>query len=136
MRRAQAQNGEEQRTMEAVERLRVTHAHRADGVAVVRLGKRSDARPLRLAGELPVLDGDFKRRLDRRGAVVGVEDALQAGRGDGYQLLRQLDAGNMGETQKRRLRDTVELRLDGVVQLAPAMAVDVAPERRDAVEIS
>jgi hypothetical protein len=41
----------------------------------------------------------------------------------------------MGEAEHRRVRHPVELITDSLVDLRMAMAVDVAPERGDAVDV-
>src|SRR5262245_63034100 len=41
----------------------------------------------------------------------------------------------MAQAEKRGMREAVDLLLDGVIQLLLPVAVDVAPKRRNAVEI-
>ena len=48
----------------------------------------------------------------------------------------QLDRRRVGDAQQRRVRDLVELVAEGRVERGMAMAVDVAPERADAVEVA
>ena len=45
-------------------------------------------------------------------------------------------AGGMGEAEQRRVRDAVELVAYGGVDARVAVPVDVAPQRRDAVDVA
>src|SRR5262249_26976008 len=47
----------------------------------------------------------------------------------------QKGGGRAGEAEQGRVRDAVELRADGVVDLGAAVSVQVHPERGDTVEI-
>ena len=136
MRWRQAQDVEQQRAVEAVEGLAVTDRHRADGVAVVGLDQRREARALRLAAQLAGLERDLERDLDGGRTGVGVEHARQAGRRHLYQPRRQLGGGRVREAEHGRVRDPVELRAHGGVDGRVAVAVHVAPQRRDPVEVA
>ena len=81
------------------------------------------------------LERHLQRDLGRGRARVGVEDPAQPGRRDLDQPRRQLRRPGVGEAEHRRVRHPVELVADGPVDLRVAMAVDVAPERGDAVDV-
>ena len=83
----------------------------------------------------PVLKRHLQGDLDGGGAVVGVEDVVEAGRRQFDEAAGQADGGDVGDAQQRAMGDGVELFADGGVDLGDAMAVDVAPQRRDAVEV-
>ena len=119
-----------------MEGLGVADADRAQRVAVVRLGERDEARAPRLAAQLPVLERQLERDLDRGGAGVGVEDARQRRRRQLDQPLGQHRRRHVGEAEHGGVRDPVALRLERLVELALAVAVHVAPQRRDAVEVA
>jgi hypothetical protein len=51
------------------------------------------------------------------------------------QLLRQLDAGDVTQPEKRGVGDAIELSVDGIIEFFFSMSVDIAPERRNAVQI-
>ena len=67
---------------------------------------------------------------------VRVEDAVQAGRRDLDEAVGELGGGRVGETEHGRVGDAVELLLDRGVDVGMAMAVDVAPQRRGAVDVA
>ena len=69
-------------------------------------------------------------------AAVGVEHAPQSRRRDRDQPLGELDRRRVREAEHRRVGDPVQLRADRVVDRGMAMAVDVAPQRRDAVDVA
>ena len=98
----------------------------------------SDAKRVRtgVAAQLLVLERDAERGLDRGRAGVGVEDAREPGRRDLDERVRQLDRGHAAEAEQRRVRDALELRAQRGVERRVAVAVHVAPERRDAVEVA
>ena len=81
------------------------------------------------------LERHLQRDLGRGRARVRVEDPAQPGRGDLDQPRRQLGGPGVGEPEHRRVRHPVELVADRLVDLRVAMAVDVAPERGDAVDV-
>ena len=56
-------------------------------------------------------------------------------RGELDQPRRELDAGLVREPEHRRVGDAVELVAHGLVEGRVAVAVDVAPQRRDAVDV-
>ena len=83
----------------------------------------------------PPLKGHLERDLDRGRAAVGVEDAVQAPGRDRHQALGELDRRRVREAEHRRVRDPVELVADRRVDRRVAVAVDVAPQRGDAVDV-
>ena len=108
---------------------------RADRVAVVGVAQRDEAAALGPAAVAPVLKGHLQRDLRRGRAVVGVEDAAQAGRRDLDEPLRELDRRRVREAEHRRVRDLLELRAHGTVDRRMGVPVDVAPQRRGAVDV-
>ena len=88
------------------------------------------------AALLLVLEGHLQRDLGRGRARVRVEDAREPRRRDLDQARRQLGAGGVGEAEHRRVGDLLELLGDRPVDPLVAMAVDVAPERGDAVDVA
>ena len=100
-------------------------------VAVVALGDRDEERPV-LAALRRRLVRHLQRRFDGARAVAGVEDPAQrlshrrrAGAGRGLQqLLGQRDARLVGQPEEGGVRDLVQLRAYGRVDLRHAMAVD------------
>jgi penicillin-binding protein 1A len=94
-----------------------------------------EARPI-FAAQAPILERQLERDLDRRRAGVRVEDAREPRGCDRREPGRDEDRRRAHETEQRRVRDAIELGPDGGVDRGVAMAVDVAPERRDAVEIA
>ena len=113
-----------------------SHRDRADGVAVVAAADGHELLPFHVAAQLEVLVGHLEGDLGGGGAGVGEEDAGEAGRRDADELLGALDGGGGGQPQHRGVGDATELGHDGRVDLRDAVAVHVAPERRDAVEIA
>ena len=84
---------------------------------------------------LPVLKCHLQGDLHGGRPIVRVEDFGEAGRSDLHQPLRQQNGCRVRETQERRMGNPLQLRDDGPVDLSPAMAMNIAPERRDAVEV-
>ena len=88
--------GTEQQRLEAAEEDGVAaDRHRPEGVAVVAILEADETRPLRFAAMAPELVRHLQRDLDRRAAVVGIEDAARRARALFQQQLRQLDGGRM-----------------------------------------
>ena len=85
---------------------------------------------------LPVLEGHLQRDLDRGRAGVRVEDPVEARRRQLDQARRQLGRAGVGEAEHGGVGDSLELVANGLVDQRVAMAVDVAPQRRDAVQVA
>src|SRR5690606_30218845 len=109
---------------------------RAERVAVIGVLEVDEAPLLGAAGELPVLEGELEGDLHRGGAVVGVEDALEAGRGELGQPGGELGGGGVGQAEQGGVGEAVELVADGLVDLGAVVAVDGDPEGGDAVEVA
>src|SRR3954465_14762981 len=77
VRRRHAKDVEEERLEDLVEEVHPADADCAERVAVVRLAQRDELRLLRLAPQLPVLEGNLQRHFDRGGAGVRIEDLVQ-----------------------------------------------------------
>src|SRR6266511_753749 len=98
--------------------------------------KSVPVRPYRVAAQLVMLVRHLERDLHRGRARVGEEDAGEPARDEPRELLGALDGGGRGEAEQGRVGDPPELRADGLVDLRDAVAVDVAPERGNAVEVA
>ena len=60
---------------------------------------------------------------------------IETGRRQFDKAAREANGRDVGNAQQRAMSDGVELFADGGVDFGDAMAVDVAPQRRHAVEI-
>ena len=128
--------GEQQGTVRRVEEIDATHRHRPEGVAVVAVVEREERGPALDAPVLPVPERHLEGDLHRAGPGLAVEDLVQAGWGERHQLRGQLDRGHARQAQQRRVGHPAELPDDGFVDLRDRVAVDVDPQRRDAVEVA
>ncbi len=126
---------EQQRPVERVEQVDPADGHGADGVAVVAVLQADEAGAPPLAALVMPLIGHLQRDLVGRRSVVGVEDAAQPVGRQVDEPRGELDRRGMGEAEHRRVGDTVELIPHGLVDPRVPVAVDVAPQRRDAVEV-
>ena len=129
---------EQQRAEGRVEELHAADRDRADRVAVVGVLEADERGPPHVlaAAVLPVLERHLQRDLDGGRARVRVEDAAEPGGRDLDQPRGELGGAGVGEAEHRRVGDAVELVADRLVDQRVAVAVDVAPQRRDAVEIA
>jgi hypothetical protein len=127
---------EEERPVGVVKEPDAAHRDRPERVTVIGVREVDEAGAPRLAPELPVLERDLEGDLDGRAAGVGVEDAGEAGRGDPREALGQHDGGHVAQAQEGAVGDPVELRPDGAIDGALAVAVDVHPEGGNAVEVA
>ena len=133
-----AQHVEDERPERLVEALDAADRDRAERVAVVGVAQRHEAgAPARLhALLLPVLEGDLQRDLDRGRAVVAEEHAREPGGRDRDELRGELDRRHRRQPEQGRVRDLVELLVDARAQGRVVVAVQVHPERGDAVEVA
>ena len=121
-----------------MEEVDAADGHRPQGVAMVGVAQADEggAPPVLTSALLPVLKGHLQGDLGRARARVRVEDAIQPGRGEVDQARRQLGRAAMGEAEHRRVGNPVELLAHRLVDQGMTMAVDVAPQRRDAVDVA
>ena len=132
---------EQQRPVERVEQVDAADRHRADRVAVVGVLEAHEARARgpRVGGLLPVLERHLERDLDRRRAAVGVEDAASSAgrRRASHQAPGQL-LGAAGATSPSIVVCATRSSCSRTAASMPrmAVAVDVAPQRRDAVDVA
>jgi hypothetical protein len=126
---------EEQRAVEGMEELDAAHGDRAQRVAVVAVGQADEARAPPLAALVVELVGHLERDLARRRAVVGEEHAAEPLGREVDQALGQLGRRGVRQAEHGRVRDAIELVLDGDVDGRVAVAVHVAPQRGDAVDV-
>ena len=109
----------------------------AEGVAVVGLGEADELVSFfGVADVEPVLGGEFEGDFGGGGAAVAVEDFLQVLRNEFHQTIGQKNRRFVREAEQGGVGDFFELGLDGVVDFGDLMAVDVAPEGGDAVEVA
>ena len=129
---------EEQRPVGGVEEVDAPDGDRADRVAVVGIAQVDErgAPPVLAAALLLVLEGHLQRDLGRGRAGLRVEDARKPRRRQLDQSCRQLGGSGMGEAEHGRVGDLVQLLAERLVDAGVAMAVDVAPQRGDAVDVT
>ena len=132
-----AERLEEQRPEHGVKPLHAADAHAPQRIAVIGVAEGEVTGLLRpRIGPLPpILEGHFQGHFHRRGAVVGEEHVRQARRGQLDQPPGELDGLRVRRAQVRDVGDAVELRADGRIQPRMPMAVDIAPQAADAVDI-
>ena len=83
---------------------------------------------------LQILARQLHRHFDGRRSVVGIEDARQPGRQHRQQTLGELDRRLVRAVGEDDVLELARLRGERLVQPRMAMAVNVHPPRRDAVE--
>ena len=108
----------------------------AERVAVVAVAQPYDARSPRLTAQLGVAQRELDRHLAGTRAALREEGAREAGRSRLQQRIGERHRRRIREAEERRVGDAVELLADGGVDLRPAMAVHVDPQRRVAVEVA
>jgi hypothetical protein len=129
---------EEQRAEGRVEERHPADGDRTDRVAVVRI-LETDERGLPHvlpAAVLLVLERHLERDLDGSRSGVRVEDAVETVGSDLDQPPGQLGRAGVREPEHRRVGNPVELLPQRLVDRRMAMAVDVAPQGGDAVQIA
>ena len=128
---------EEERRVGGVEAVDPAHRHGAERVAVVAVRERDErGPPCVLSPSLaPVLERHLQRHLGGRRPGVGEEDPAQARRGELDQARRERGGAAMGQPEHRRMGDPLELVADRAVDQRMAVPVDVAPKRRDSVDV-
>jgi hypothetical protein len=112
----------------------IAHGHRAERVAVIGAAQREQTLAARLSARVPVLQGELDRDLDRHGARVAQEHALESRRREREQPLAQRDGGLVREAAEHHVRHALELRAHGGLDVRMAIAVDRRPPRRHAVD--
>ena len=132
------QRVEQERPVHRVEEVDPAHRDGADGVPVVGVSQRHEAGAAAVGAALllPVLERHLQRDLGGGGAAVRVEHAREARRGELHQPARELNGRRMREAQHRAVRHGVELIAHRGVDPGVAVTVDVAPQRRHAVDVS
>ena len=143
--RGHAVRVEQQRPVHRVEEVDAADRDRADRVAVVGVLEAHElgSRGLRLRGLLPVLERHLEGDLDGGRPAVGVEHPAQRPgapvartRRDRDQPPRQLLGARVGEAEHRGVGDAVQLLADRGVDVRVPVTVDVAPQRRHAVDVA
>ena len=127
---------EEKRAVALVEELDAADRDGADRVAVVGVAQGHVGAPLGLALLRPELERHLERDLRRGRPGVRIEDALETRRRDLNQALGQLSGERVSQAEHGGVGDPVELIADRLVDTRVPVPVDVAPERRGAVDVA
>lgn len=127
---------EEQRKIGFVKLLGSAYGHCAQGVAVIGLGEADKLGFFGVPCVVPVLGGELKGDFGGGCAGIAVEDFFEVLGDDFHQPVCQEDAGFIRQAKQCGMGDFFELGADGGVDLGDAVAVDVAPEAGNAVEIA
>ena len=136
MGRRKTVNREEPRLEALVEDAVVTHAHGAEGVAMVGVAHGDDACAPGLPGELPVLEGELKGDFNGTTPVVGVIGAREASPGEAAEACGEPCSRLMGKAKVGGMSKGGGLLANSFVKRGVAIAVDVCPDGGVAVEIS
>ena len=108
---------------------RRAQAGRAGGIAMITILKRDELLPARILNP-PVLVRDAQRRFDSGRTVIGIKNAAERVLREKIDnRARQLDRGRIRITEKRSVRDAIELLANGRVNVRMIVAVDVCPDR-------
>src|SRR5579884_2487476 len=128
---------EQQRREQMMEPGHVADADIAERIAVVGRSQGQEASLVwpRLCTLPPELERHLERHLHGRGAVIREENVCQTRRGQLGQPASEQDRRHIGLAQKGAMGNEIELGTDRFIDLRYAMAVDVAPERRHAVDV-
>ncbi len=133
----QTERLEQQRPEHGVKPLHPADAHAPQRIAVVGVAEGQVAglfRP-RLGPLPPILEGHLEGHFHGRGAVVGEEHVGQPRRRQIDQPPGELDGLGVRRAQVGDVGDAVELPAEGRIQPRVPMAVDIAPQAADAVDI-
>lgn len=120
-----------------MEEFDVAHADGAHRIAVVGQLQMEEGRlraGLRVS-LLPILHRHLESHLDRRGAVVGIEDARKALRRNADELPCKPNGGGVGKTEQGRMGDLSQLRGQRSIEAGMPMTMKIDPNRRRAVQI-
>ena len=115
----------------------VDHAadrHAAEADAVIAALAADQAGAGRLAGGAMIGERDLQRGIDRLGARVGEEDAVEALRRDLGEPLGEIERQGMAHLERWREVEVHQLALDRGRDLLAAVAGIDAPEARGAVD--
>ena len=110
------------------------HGHAAEADAVVAALPPHQPHALALAARLLVGEGDLQRGVRALAAGIGEEDAVQPLGRDLGDARRRLEGDGVAELEGRREIHHRRLLLDGLGDLAPAMAGIAAPQPGGAVD--
>ena len=125
---------EEQLAELAEERIGIAHGHRPEGVAVVALLEREEDPPRSSVAPAAGRVASLERHLDRRAAVVAVEDAREAvGRGLG-QALGQPHGRLVRAAGEQHVVERARLGRERRHEVRMAVAVQAGPPGRYGVE--
>ncbi len=124
----------EERGERGEERVPLTHGHRAEGVPVVGAFQGDEDAPLGLARVLMGLQDHLHGHFHGRGAVIRVEDTLQARGRRGEEFLGQADGRLVGAARKENVIEGPGLGGEGLDEAGVRVAVQAGPPRRDGIE--
>jgi hypothetical protein len=119
----------------AVER-NVGDRERAERLAMVALRQRHEAAFFRPPAIAPVVEAHLERDFHGRGAVVGVEHALERRGREPHQLLGQRDRRLVAEARQQHVLELVDLALERRADRGVVVAEQVHPPRADRVEVA
>ena len=128
----------EEWTVDLVKKVDAPDTDSANGVAVVAVG---EVKEFLLVGTgvvalLPILERHLQGDLDGRCATVGIEDVVESVGRDIYYFFCELDGRDVRRAQQSGVSDAVELVANGRIDFRDPVAVDIAPYRCVAVEVS
>src|SRR5690606_32891247 len=106
----------------------------AESDAVIAAFAADQARTRALSDGALVGDGDLQRRVDRFGTGIGIEDAVEALRGDLRETLGEFEGDRMAHPERRGIVEREQLLLDGAGDLLAAMAGIDAPQACGSIE--
>jgi hypothetical protein len=108
--------------------------HAAEVDAVIAALAADQAKALSFAARAVIGERDLERRVDRLGARVGEEDAREPLRRDAREPIGELESDRMAHLEGGREVHLLDLPLDCLDDLRPAVAGVHAPQARGAVE--
>src|SRR5262249_45501052 len=131
------QRREQQRPKDRVKVLDAAEADITERIAVIGMRKSEilDLLRARIGSLLPELERHLQRDLDGGGAAVGEEDVIESRRRQLDELAGEFYRWHVGHAEQRAVSNLIELRTDRLIEFGDAVAVDVAPQRRDAVDV-
>ena len=121
-------DGEAQRVERSTEDAAVAERERADGVAVVRIAEREEARAALNAAVDPVLERDLERLFDGDRAIRSKEEVGVVDRHHRSEGFRQLDDNGVAVAQHGRVGDLARLGHESSIELGDAVAEGVDPQ--------
>ncbi len=119
-----------------MEQIDAADPDRAERVTVIGIAEPKESLFRWPPDELPILERLLQGDLDRGRAGVRVKHPRQAGRRRFDELCREPNPGLVRQSEERRVRQLARLELERSIQPRMTMTVNIAPERRDTVEVA